>query len=178
VQAGDAIPRAVLDEPVVGVNLRPGTLGDQLGERPSLLVFLRQLGCVFCRETVGRLREQAEGRDDYPAVLFFFQGTSTEGRVFLSRFWPDARGVADRPKRFYEAFGVERGNLLQMFGPGVWSARRRAREAGYEQGESLGDVFMMPGVFWVEDGRVRWRHAYRHAGDAPDFARLPERVAG
>ena len=177
-EPGHAIPAALLDETVVGVNLVPGTLGDQLGDGPTLLVFLRQLGCIFCRETVGRLRATTAARSDYPGVLFFFQGTSTEGRVFLSRAWPEARAVADRQKRFYEAFGVARGGLRQMFGPGVWAARRRAADAGHAQGERLGDVWMMPGVFWVEGGRVVWRHAYGHAGDAPDFERLPELAVG
>ncbi len=34
----------VLDLPVAGVNLAPGTLGDQLGDRLTLLVFLRHFG--------------------------------------------------------------------------------------------------------------------------------------
>lgn len=173
-EPGERIPDAVLDEPIGGVNLVPGTLRDQLGAGPTLFVFLRQLGCVFCREMVGQLRDASARRADYPPVLFFFQGTGTEGRVFLSRRWPEARAVADRPKRFYEAFGIERGGLREMFGPGVWSARRRARAAGFEQGERLGDAFMMPGVFWVEARRVVWRHVFRHAGDIPDFERVPE----
>ena len=108
--AGDRIPEAVLDEAVVGANLLPGTLRDQLGPGPTLLVFLRHLGCVFCRETIASLREASAARPDYPPVLFFFQGTPTEGRVLLSRFWSGARAVADRSKRFYEAFGVAREN--------------------------------------------------------------------
>ncbi len=36
---------------------------------------------------------------------------------------------------------------------------------------------MMPGLFWVEGRRVRWRYEYRHAGDAPDYASLPVTVA-
>ena len=176
-EVGDEIPKALLEESVVGVNLVPGTLADQLADGPTLLVFLRQLGCIFCREMVGRLREAAKANEDYPRVLFFFQGTSTEGRVFLSRLWPEARAVADRPKRFYAAFGVERGNLVQMFGPGVWASRRRAKAEGFEQGERLGDALMMPGVFWAEAGRIRWLHAFRHAGDSPDFAAIPGRVA-
>ena len=36
--------RDTLDLPVTGLNLRPGTLGDQLGDRPTLLVFLRHAG--------------------------------------------------------------------------------------------------------------------------------------
>jgi hypothetical protein len=38
------IDEAVLQAPVVGQNLRPGALEDQLGEGPTLLVFLRHFG--------------------------------------------------------------------------------------------------------------------------------------
>lgn len=39
-----SIPNAVLDRPVAGVNLAPGALRVQLGERPTVLVFLRHFG--------------------------------------------------------------------------------------------------------------------------------------
>lgn len=32
------------DTPVTGLNLRPGTLGEQIGARPTLIVFLRHFG--------------------------------------------------------------------------------------------------------------------------------------
>lgn len=38
------IPPATLDTPVAGLNLRPGTLRDQLSPAPTLLVFLRHFG--------------------------------------------------------------------------------------------------------------------------------------
>ena len=38
------IPPEVLDLPVQGVNLPPGTLRDQLSDQPTLLVFLRHFG--------------------------------------------------------------------------------------------------------------------------------------
>ena len=34
----------LLDTEIEGVNLQPGTLRDQLGEAPTLLVFLRHFG--------------------------------------------------------------------------------------------------------------------------------------
>ncbi len=40
----EQIDPTVLDTPVEGVNLRPGTLRDQLGVRPTLLYFLRHFG--------------------------------------------------------------------------------------------------------------------------------------
>lgn len=38
------IAEAVLNQDVTGVNLRPGTLAEQLGDGPTLLVFLRHFG--------------------------------------------------------------------------------------------------------------------------------------
>jgi len=169
-----ALPDELLATPVAGVNLMPGSLADQLGEGASVLVFLRHFGCIFCRETVAELRRVVASDPDFPAVLFFFQGSPTEGRVFLRRYWPEARAVADPEKRFYEAFGVTRGSRLMLLQPSFWQAGRRARAQGHEQGAAMGDVWMMPGVFLVEKGHVIWSHAFRHAGDHPDFARIPE----
>lgn len=38
------IQAALLNMPVTGLNLQPGTLRDQLGQTPTLLVFLRHYG--------------------------------------------------------------------------------------------------------------------------------------
>ena len=38
------VDRKVFDQPVVGVNLQPGALRDQLSAGPTLLVFLRHFG--------------------------------------------------------------------------------------------------------------------------------------
>lgn len=175
--APQSIGPAVLGWMVSGVNLIPGSLGDQLGRGPTLLVFLRHFGCIFCRETVADLRAASERHEGYPGVLFFFQGSPTEGRAFLRRYWPRASAVADPKRRFYEAFGLERGSLLQTLGPSVWAARRRASGKGHQSGARSGDVWMMPGVFLVEKDGILWRHDYHHAGERPDWEAIPERLA-
>ena len=38
------MPISILQQPVQGVNLEPGSLVDQLGEQPTLFVFLRHFG--------------------------------------------------------------------------------------------------------------------------------------
>jgi hypothetical protein len=40
----DTLSQTILSMPVTGINLLPGTLGDQLTEGPTLLVFLRHFG--------------------------------------------------------------------------------------------------------------------------------------
>jgi hypothetical protein len=47
-----------------------------------------------------------------------------------------------------------------------------------EQGPPDGDVWRMPGIFLVENQRIVWEHAFRHAGDHPDFARIPQLARG
>ena len=156
-----------------GVNLAPGSLRDQLGDEPRLLVFLRHFGCTFCRETVSDLRAAAEGSPDYPPVLFLFQGTPREGRAFLRHYWPEAHAISDPELELYDAFGVNRGSFLQMLGPRVWNAKRRASRKGHMSGELDGDLWRLPGLFVVRGERILWSHDFRHAADHPDFETIP-----
>lgn len=167
-----SLPATVLDTPVEGVNLRPGTLREQLGDTPTLLIFLRHFGCLFCREMVQDIRQFAATTPDYPPVLFFYQGNGDEGKHFFDRYWPEARAVADSPKTFYTAFGIERGGLKEMLGPEVWACGIRAASKGHTGGIPVGDPWMMPGAFLVQGDQIIWRHTFRHAGDHPDFAKI------
>lgn len=170
------IPTETLEASVVGVGLSPGSFRDQLGAGVTLLVFLRHFGCIFCRETVGELRKAADEVEGFPEVLFFFQGTPTEGRAFLRRDWPEARAVADPDLEFYERFGVRRASYLESLGPSVLIAGRRARKKGYEAGPLSGDIWRMPGIFAVEGERVIWSFHPRHAADHPDFGEIPSLI--
>ncbi len=43
-RAGDSVVDGALPHPLDGYRLEPGTLADQLGDVPTLLVFLRHYG--------------------------------------------------------------------------------------------------------------------------------------
>lgn len=170
------IPESLLARFVQGVNLMPGRLSDQLGPVPTLLVFLRHFGCPFCRETIAGLRDAAQKEPGYPPVLFFFQGSPTEGKAFLRRYWPEARAIADPEAHFYEGFGIARGGLAQMFHPGVVPVLLRARAQGLldDPGErGVGDERRLPGMFVVRGAEVVWTHRARHQADHPELARIP-----
>ena len=66
--------------------------------------------------------------------------------------------------------------IRSYYGPGVWLAGARATLKGHVAGKAAGDPWTMPGLFVVQGDRVLWRHAYRHAGDHPNFARIPDRL--
>lgn len=168
----EQIATTVLDTPVEGVNINPGVLREQLGAGTTLLIFLRHFGCLFCREMVEDIRQLAATNPGYPPVLFFYQGSVAEGKRFFARHWPEARAVADAGKTFYRAFGIERGGVKEMLGPEVWACGLRAASKGHTGGLPVGDPWMMPGAFLVQGDQIIWRHAFRHAGDHPDFAHL------
>ena len=172
------VPSELSERLVGGVNLKPGTLGDQLDpDAVHLLVFLRHLGCIFCRETIADLRDCCADDPNFPLPLFFFQGSSTEGRALLRGLWPQARAVADASGEFYDAFGVGRAGLVAMFRPAVWSARSRAQGKGHEQGRRTGDIWRMPGMFLTHGREILWAHDYSHAADHPDYRTVREHAA-
>jgi len=47
-KTGEPIPSELIARGVSGVNLSPGSLGDQLVDEVTLLIFLRHFGCIFC----------------------------------------------------------------------------------------------------------------------------------
>src|SRR5687768_14158488 len=104
------IPPDVLDEPVTGGSLHAGhdgrtTFRSQLDpERPTLLVLLRHLGCIFCREMVKDVRIAADradslaggtGEKHYPRVVFVHTAGPDDAARFFGRYWPGAPAVSD-----------------------------------------------------------------------------------
>jgi hypothetical protein len=170
------LPAEALNAPVTGAGLSPGTLGDQLSDGLTLLVFLRHFGCMFCRETVSDLRTAADGNSDFPKVLFFSQASATEARAFMRRYWPNTRVIADPQLELYDLFGIPRAGFLEAIGPKVLVARSRARKKGLTNGPNSGDIWRMPGIFAVEGERIVWAHEAEHAADHPDFSRIPELI--
>ena len=174
----DRIPEELLARPVTGAHLVPGTLRDQLGAGPTLLVFLRHLGCIFCRESISELREAVEADIGLPGVLFFSQASPRESRAFLRRYWPDGKIVSDPELVFYDGLGIGRASWLQALGPRVLVAQSRAKKKGFENGPASGDIFRMPGAMVVEGERIVWAYEPKHAADHPDFRALPSQLRG
>ncbi|MEM7116233.1 MAG: peroxiredoxin-like family protein [Chloroflexota bacterium] len=119
------------------------------------------------------LRLISEADPAYPPILFIFQGSVAEGEAFFDGLWPEARAVSDSPKQFYNAFGLKRGGLKEMFGPQVFACGLRAARKGHTIGKPIGDPWEMPGMFLVsQDGAVLWQHDFSHAGDHPNFKEI------
>ncbi len=167
------IPEALLEAPVFGINLKADTLQGNLDPEGTLLVFLRHFGCMFCREMVADLRHHSAAEGERERILFFYQGTVPEGREFFGKHWSSARAIADRPLKFYEGFGVPKASLAEAFSPAVWRSGMKTWSRGHRPGLPHGSVRQMPGLMWVQAGRIVWRHDFEHAGDHPNLGKMP-----
>jgi hypothetical protein len=169
----------LLDRPIEGLRLSGRSLRDNLDSTgPTLLVFLRHFGCIFCREMVRDVRK-ASSVAGYPPVIFFAQADPEQARRFFEKHAPEARVVCDPAKSFYDALELKHGSMTEMFGPRVWACAMRAMAKGNSVGVGsvIGDPWTMPGVFLVEgDGSATWQHHFAHAGDHPDWSSIPAKV--
>lgn len=149
-------------------------------ERPLLLVFLRHLGCTFCREAAKDVSEQREAieREGVTPAFVGMAGESELGDFLKSFGLADLPRFADPERQLYGAFGLGRGGARQLFGPGVWQRGVSAAApawlggGGHGLGGLKGDGLQMPGVFLLEDGKVVAGYRHETAADRPDYTSL------
>jgi peroxiredoxin len=150
----------------------PVQLSGLWAERPLLLAFTRHFGCTQCKEMLDELvagREQIEQAGLNIAVVT--QGTPEATAAFAREFAPGLLCLSDPERKAYQAYGLERGNLFQIFlNPKVWSAISRARKKGrtLENPPPGQDAMQMSGTFIISQaGRVELPYYYDHIADHP-----------
>ncbi|MFK8025485.1 MAG: AhpC/TSA family protein [Ilumatobacter sp.] len=116
--------------------------------------------------------EFADARDAHPGktarVVFVYQGRPEQGELFFGKLDANAVAIADPEAELYQAFGIERGGLREMFGLQAWKAGVRATLKGNMINRKIGDPWTMPTVFAVRDGYITGAFRGTHAGDHPD----------
>lgn len=167
------IPEQLLSTGVFGINLKSDTFRGNLSTDQTLLVFLRHFGCIFCREMVADLKEISAKQASQRSILFFYQGTVADGRKFFGEHWSAAHAIADASLKFYQAFGIPKASLGQMLAPAVWRQGMKTLSKGHRLGIPQGSVRQLPGLMLVKAERIVWRHDFEHAGDHPNFQKLP-----
>lgn len=170
------VERSVLETPVEGVNLIIGTLRDQIGREPTLLIFLRHIGCHFGRETIADLQKVSSQSNDYPNIVFVYEGTVAQGHKHLHPLWPDAPFIADPTRYFFQAFGLQRGGIRELFDLPVWVGTVRALFKTKAVLQRSGDFWQMPGAFLIQHDRILWQHHYRHAGNHPAWREVAQKI--
>lgn len=172
-RVGDMAPDLMVTEAVGG---RPFPLADLWKDGPALLVFLRHLGCSFCREQVSNLKDDI---DRFRALNTTIGLITPVGIVDADQFC-DRRNItgamlclSDSERTAYAAFGLAQVYLGDLFAPSVVGRGIQAALHGHFVGMPKGDIFQMPGVFIVDTaGAVRYAHRHKDISDNPANADL------
>ena len=144
---------------------------DVTRERPTLVLFLRHAGCIFCSETAGavagKLKESGHG--DTPVVAVHLGNEDEAIAALLDRHGLGrARRVSDPTSDLYRAFELRRGSFRELFGIRVMLAGVRAYLAGHRVGGLHGDGLRMPGLFLVSGATILSAQRAAHAGSELD----------
>ncbi len=139
------------------------------------LVFLRHLGCVFCREHVAQLRRYPELN-----IAFVTLGTVEQTEAFRIAMKSPHRFICDPEKRLHQAFNLNKGGLAQMISPRVVARAIGATLSGhFQSATTVGDPMQMPGVFVIApSGEVTWEHRSRDAADNPSPQEIERHLSG
>ena len=112
------------------------------------------------------------GLGSLPGVLLFHSASVEEGELFFGKHWPEVPAISDPELFFFDAMGVRRGRIRELFGLRSLVVGAKALSRGVLPGRPRGDVFRMPGLFLVEGRDILWRQRFETLGDAPDLPGL------
>ena len=141
-------------------------------DKPVILVFLRHFGCQFCREALSNLSEIKPLFDKKGIELVFVHMSEDKiAELYFQKFhFNKPIYISDPQCRYYEAFGLTKGSLNQLFGLQTWVRGFTAQKAyGSEVGKHLGDNFQMPGMFNICEGNVMQRYIHKNVAAKPDY---------
>ena len=148
----------------------------QSSERQTvLLVFLRQLGCCFSKETLDLLHRQRKAIEDSGGkiVLVHMSSRDAAEAIFHKYGLSGVSHVSDPSSALYRAFGLGRARWRQIFHPvalfrAFWTAilqRHGIRYAG-------GDAFRMPGSFVLKNAKVVSAFLPSHVAEQAAYCEL------
>jgi peroxiredoxin len=140
-------------------------------QRPLLVVFLRHLGCTFCREALADLRERHAAIEAAGAgVAIVHMASQSEAEALFARYDLDELPrISDPDRVLYRALRLPSGTLRQLFGLRVWKRALRATAEGHFLGRKAGAGRQLAGVFIIYRGRVLDEFRHRSAADRPDY---------
>lgn len=146
----------------------PTRISSLWAARPLVLVFIRHLGCPFCRAHVAEIRaeySQFEAADCEMAVVAM--GDVAAIAAFRKDLSLPFRMLADPEQRAYRVFELPRGGVNAIAGPRVWWAGLKAT-LKFGGGKVVGDPMQLPGSFVIDQqGIIRLAH---HSSNSAEWA--------
>lgn len=144
-----------------------------------LFVFVRHKGCTFCREALSDLKKNLPLLESKKLKIYVVHMGPPSTSVELANEYDlkTVEFISDPGKKFYNAFGLKRGSLKQLFGPRVWL---RGFQAGVLKGHGVGalegDGLQMGGIFLMQKGQLKKLHDPCDAADVGDWSQIVQQI--
>ncbi len=151
------------------------TVAELSSNHQVLLIFLRHLACIFCREALKDIKKIKEQLDKFNTEIVFVHMTDNEtaNEIFENYKLPEVKHISDISKELYKSFGLYKGDFRQLFGFKSFIGMGRASLKGnLPSSNPIGDPQQMPGVFVINNEKVTNYFIYNSVGDYPNYMDL------
>lgn len=147
---------------------RPRKLAEFWSNGPAAIVFVRHLGCPFCRREAALLKRDADRFAAVGATIVLVTMASVDDAAgFRRQLQLPFTCLADVKQTAYAAFQVPRGSWNSVVGLGTWVSAF-ASFVLYGAGVPKGDVKQNSAAFVVDrDGVIRYSQRARNSADLP-----------
>lgn len=161
---GDRAP----DFELIDTEDRPIELSTLWRAKPLVLVFLRHLGCTFCRQQLAWLRQSYAAFGELGVeVACVAQGDAKIGKAYkIAMELPFPLLLCGFALDVYRLYGLELGTTSQIFSLRTVIRGILAVAQGYKQTALVGKGSQLGGAFIVDtSGTVRYCHRSADAAD-------------
>jgi len=144
------------------------TLNEASQQQPLAIIFLRHFGCAFTQLLLNSLQdsEKVASAKGVKIVLVHML-EDRKAKDYLKKHGEVSR-ISDPKCELYQAFGLGKGDFLDIFGPKVWIVGIYALFKGCGVGKLAGDGLQMPGTFLYYQGEIKAQKIASDASDLPD----------
>ncbi len=165
------VGEAAVDAELTDVDGQIVRLSSMWTGKPIALVFLRHLGCTFCRQQLGHLKKDYSAFADAGAeVVCVAQGDAKIGKAYTILYeLPFPLLLCGNDLAVYRNWGLMRAAKSQMLNPVMLFKGVLSVLQGYKQTEVIGSGSQLGGAFVIDTtGKVRFVHRNRDASDNVD----------
>ena len=146
--------------------------------RLLMVVFLRHFGCTYCRKTLATYKKFSDAnKDKMFSPLFIHMSSIKDGTTMLEGYGlGGVAHISDPEQELYKLFSLDRGSVLQHFGPKV--LKKAVKDLFiHGVGGLKGDGFQMPGVFLVNESGVLNSYRHKTVADDINFDQISKRAS-
>jgi hypothetical protein len=159
----------------VYIPARKTSLGQLSYQTPLLVIFLRYLGCTFCRQTLANIeKKKKELQHQGLQIVLIHMNTQEQAKeLFESYGLEHFIHISDPHRHLYRLFGLRRVSFSELVNP--VTCRQFFNSTileGHRQGRLNGDPMQMPGVFVVYQNEIVYTYYPKYISDQPNFSEI------